>query len=277
MSTLTFLEKTKLEALFGMGSGYVLKQFTNSSFEEFFRTTARVEVFSPKYAEARKSPSKANCLRAFWDKEPDALVGKVLKELLALWLHENGNKLTSEYEAGVAIVRRLLGVQDASTSESDFLTRRINWPSLERLPVEPTLVPILQARLREAETAHQQKLGLTTVILCGSILEGALLGLAMENTAAFNQSKAAPKDKDGRVRKLQDWTLANFIDAAYELEFLSLDVQKHSHALRDFRNYIHPFAQMASRFTPDEHTANISIQVLKAAFASLAGGRKNRT
>lgn len=276
MSTLTFLEKTKLEGLFGMGTGYVL-QFTNPSFEEFFRTTARIEIFSPKYAASRKSASKANCLRAFWEKESDELVGKVLKELLALWLHENGNKPTREYEAGLAIVRRLLGVQDASTSESDFLTRRIDWPSLERLPVEPTLAPILQARLREAETAHQHKLGLTTVILCGSILEGTLLGVAMRNVAAFNLSKTAPKDKDGKVRKLQDWTLANFIDTAHELELLSLDVKKHGHALRDFRNYIHPYEQMASRFTPDEHTANISIQVLKAAFASLAGDRKNRS
>lgn len=274
MSTLTFLEKTKLEGLFGMGSGYVL-QFTHPSFEEFFRTTAGVAIFSPKYAEARKSPSKANCLRAFWDKEPDALVGKVLKELLALWFHENGSKPTPEYETALAIQQRLTGMKSDANSESDFLTRRIKWPSLERLPVEPTLVPVLQARLLEAEKAHQQKLGLTTVILCGSILEGTLLGLAMRNVAAFNQSRSAPKDREGKVRKLQEWSLANLIDVSHELEHLSLDVKKHGHALRDFRNYIHPYEQMVSRFSPDEHTADISIQVLKAAFASLAGDRKN--
>lgn len=256
-----------------MSSGYVL-QFTNPSFEEFFRTTVGVAIFSPKYSEARKSPSKANCLRAFWGTESDALVGKALKELLALWLHQNGNKRTPEYDAALAIQHRLIGKPEDSSRESDFLSRRIDWPSLERLPLEPMIIPILQSRLREAEKAHQQKLGLTTVILCGSILEGALLGLAMRNMSAFNQSKSAPRDRDGKVRKLPEWSLANFIDAAYELGHLSLDVQKHGHALRDFRNYIHPYEQMNSRFLPDEHTANISIQVLKAAFANLAGERR---
>lgn len=276
MSTLTFLEKTKLEELFEMGSGYVL-QFTNPSFDEFFRTTAGVAIFSPNYAEARKSASKANCLRVFWEKEQDALVAKVLKELLALWFHQNGNQTTKEYEAALAIQRRLAGKPEEATQESDFLTRRIDWPSLERLPVEPMLIPILKARLGEAEKAHQQKLGLTTVILCGSILEGALLGLAMRNVVAFNQSKSAPKDREDKVRKLPEWSLANLIDVAYELEHISLDVKKHGHSLRDFRNYIHPYEQMNSRFTPDEHTANISIQVLRAAFANLAGDRKNRS
>ena len=43
------------------------------------------------------------------------------------------------------------------------------------------------------------------------------------------------------------------------------DVKKFSHALRDFRNYIHPYQQMSIGFQPDEHTARICFQVLKAA------------
>ena len=46
-----------------------------------------------------------------------------------------------------------------------------------------------------------------------------------------------------------------FINVAYEIGLLKLDVQKLSHGLRDFRNYIHPYQQMASGFKPDEHTA----------------------
>ena len=40
-----------------------------------------------------------------------------------------------------------------------------------------------------------------------------------------------------------------------------------------FRNYIHPYQQMVSGFTPDEHTAKVCFQVLKAALASVAGER----
>jgi hypothetical protein len=51
---------------------------------------------------------------------------------------------------------------------------------------------------------------------------------------------------------------------------LGLDVKKFSHALRDFRNYIHPYEQMASRFNPDAHTAQICFQVLRAAISALS-------
>ena len=51
---------------------------------------------------------------------------------------------------------------------------------------------------------------------------------------------------------------------AHDIGLLKPDVQKFSHGLRDFRNYIHPYQQMASGFKPDEHTAKVCFQVLKA-------------
>jgi len=39
-----------------------------------------------------------------------------------------------------------------------------------------------------------------------------------------------------------------------------LDVKRFSHALRDFRNYIHPYEQWRNAFNPDEHTALICYQ-----------------
>ncbi len=53
-------------------------------------------------------------------------------------------------------------------------------------------------------------------------------------------------------------------------------VKKFSHSLRDFRNYIHPYEQVSSRFNPDEHTARISWQVLKAALFQLSGQKLNK-
>ena len=111
------------------------------------------------------------------------------------------------------------------------------------------------------------------IFLCGSILEGVLLGTAQQNPARFNQSKVSPKNGSGRVKQFHDWSLAQLINAACDVGFLKLDIQKFSHGLRDFRNYIHPYQQMTSGFTPDEHTAKVCFQVLKAALASLAGER----
>lgn len=110
--------------------------------------------------------------------------------------------------------------------------------------------------------------------MCGSILEGLLLGMALANPKKFNQAKSAPKDKNGKVKPFQEWSLAQLIDVSCQLNYLKVDVKKFSHALRDFRNYIHPFQQMSSQFSPDEHTAQICMQVLRAAISGLSGERK---
>jgi len=92
------------------------------------------------------------------------------------------------------------------------------------------------------------------------------LGLAQNNPAMYNQAKSAPKDnKTGKIRLFHEWTLSNLIDVSCEVGFLREDVKKFSHSLRDFRNYIHPFQQMSENFSPDENTAKICFQVLKAA------------
>jgi hypothetical protein len=98
-----------------------------------------------------------------------------------------------------------------------------------------------------------------------------LLGVAIKYPKEFNQSNSSPKDKiTGKTLMFDKWTLNNFIEAAYEVGLLKEDVKKFSHSLRDFRNYIHLYEQVNSGFNPDEHTAKISWQVLKAALFQLS-------
>jgi hypothetical protein len=114
---------------------------------------------------------------------------------------------------------------------------------------------------------------LGVIFLLGSTLEGLLLAFALQDKARFTSSAAAPKDKSGRVKNLQDWSLNEFIDVAHEVGLLDLDVQKFSHVLKGFRNYVHPYAQMAQRFSPDGHTAEICLQVFRAAVAQLRASK----
>lgn len=79
MSDLTFNEKRKLEQFLGMKSGYVLN-FSDRTFSEFVLDTTGRDIFDEKYNYA--SGSKANRLRAFWQKEDNATVGKLLTELI---------------------------------------------------------------------------------------------------------------------------------------------------------------------------------------------------
>ncbi|MGB3137451.1 MAG: TIR domain-containing protein [Nodosilinea sp.] len=64
-----------------MASGYVL-EFSNRTFSEFISDVAGVNIYDSKYE--LTSGSKANRLRAFWVKEPDILVSKVLDDLIEL-------------------------------------------------------------------------------------------------------------------------------------------------------------------------------------------------
>jgi hypothetical protein len=97
-----------------------------------------------------------------------------------------------------------------------------------------------------------------------------LHGAANANQKEFNQADAAPKDDAGKVLPFRRWNLAALIDAACGIGLLKLDVKKFSHALREFRNYIHPYEQNASGFTPDQDTARICLQVFRAAVNQLS-------
>ncbi len=269
------VEKKQFEDLFGMSGGYVL-DFKNQSFAAFFRDTVNVDIYSSRFS--RHGSSKANRLRAFWDAESDQRVGKVLLGLLEYWEYAVGKPTNDTakrlYAQCQKVASNLAGVAVKADPESEFLQKDFGAISIDRIQIDASLLPILKSRLVEAGNCLRSNSPLAAIFMCGSILEGLLMGVAIQNPKAFNQASASPKDKAGKVRQFHEWTLSQFIEVAHELGFLALDVKKFGHALRDFRNYIHPYEQMASNFSPDSHTAQICLQVLKAAIASLSGDRK---
>lgn len=277
MSSLLDQDKRYLEELFKMDTGFVL-DFKDASYGAFFRQYG-VDIHGDKYQ--THGTSKAKKLRAFWEQEPDPLVGRVLSGLLNSY--ETYCELNDEEEINVsalgkarAIVGRLMGKPPASIpaeSEADFLDREFDIPNIQDPPVVTHAVPIIEARLAEARVVLKAGASLSVIFLCGSVLEAVLLGAAQDSPAIFNQAKATPKAKNGSPRRFHEWSLAQLIDVACEVGVLKPDIQKFSHGLRDYRNYIHPYEEMASGFTPDGHTAKVCFQVLKAALASVAGER----
>ena len=274
MSSLTTIEKRCFEDLLGMSTGIVL-DFTNRSFAQLFHDNANINIYDEKYS--LHGDSKANRMRGFWELESDPVVGKILLTILEVWKYENDKKSNSQENIGYVkcfeIVSRLIGKHPKgsnSNSESEFLTQDFGEITIRNLNIDSALAPIINNRLKEARICLKNDLSLSVIFHCGSILEGILLSIAKQHTKEFNQATISPKDKQGKVKPFHGWTLANLIDVAYEMEFLGLDVKKFSHAIRDFRNYIHPYQQMLSNFNPDRHTANICMQVLKAAIADLS-------
>ncbi len=159
--------------------------------------------------------------------------------------------------------------------EAEFLSKQFDDDiKIQELGFDPVTTSYLQRRVDEAQFCPRDKVPLGTIFLLGSTLEGILLAVALKDKAKYMTSKTAPKDRAGSVKKIDDWTLAELIDVAHEVDDLKLDVKKFSHVLRDFRNYIHPYHQMSHSFNPDQHTVDICWQVFKAAFDQLKAKQK---
>jgi hypothetical protein len=109
MSDLTFVEKQNLEKLLGMASGYVL-DFSDRTLGELISDSTGRDIFDSKYN--YRSGSKANRLRAFWQKEDNAVVGKLMRDILD-YLGESSQRA----EICRLIVARLLnGTTSAQTT-----------------------------------------------------------------------------------------------------------------------------------------------------------------
>lgn len=144
-------------------------------------------------------------------------------------------------------------------------------PDFLALDLEPGIGETLKARWVEAQRCVDAEAHLAGIIIMGSLLEGLLLGICQRQPAIANTCACAPKDsKSGRVKHFADWTLAEMIDVAHQVGWLGLDVKRFSHALRSFRNLVHPYEQMATNAKPDGDTSRISWLVVQAAVNDLA-------
>lgn len=276
MATLSGLEKMNLERIFGMGSGLVM-DFTNNEFDTFVYSSVKKYIWDDKYA--YRSGSKANRLRAFWDCEDNSVVGELLLELLGYW--KINSKLKQKdldehvlYQECLKTANRLTGkkVVEDTTSEEDFLKKSFEEIKVEDLQLDSNLEKIIKQRITEImHTLSPNDTPLACIFLTGSTLEGILLSIASKYPKMFNCAKASPKDKKTRkVLSFDKWTLSNFIDVSQETGFINIDVYKFSHALRDFRNYIHPYQQSLENFHPDKETAQLCVQTLKAAIVQIS-------
>lgn len=270
MANLKFNEKQLFEKLFDR-DGYVLN-FSNRTFEEFFKDF-QINIFDERFA--FNGNSKMKRLRAFCELETNNKVGEVLFALLQ-YAESIGQINTADKLSALNCVNRLNNqvgkpeVENTETSEDDFLQKEFDKINLPNLNLESGLLTVLEYRIKEIQKGIKYNNPLSVVFLCGSSLEGIILGIASKNPKQFNSSVCSPKNKGTqKVKSLNEWTLSDFINVSYDIGAIGLDVKKFSHVLRDFRNYIHPYQQWTSKFNPNSHTAAICWQVLKAALNDL--------
>ena len=153
MSSLSDIEKRYLEFILDMGGGYVL-DYTDGTLGEFFRRYG-VDIHGAKYQSY--GTSKAKKLRAFWEREADARVGRALAGMLDFYEAKcdlSGKEIDQRIlEKSRGIVGRLLGkAQEGKPVKpvEGFLREEITVPDIRKLPVEPAVLPIVEERIEEA-------------------------------------------------------------------------------------------------------------------------------
>lgn len=226
-----------------------------------------------KLSKINGTPELDKCIRKLF--APVNFVGrfaeldKLIKDFNQYLAFEGWQVVRNNIEITFSKAGKIDFEETVEVKEDDFLKKEFSEISLDGLELDSIITETLNLRFVEIKICLNNKAPLSVIFLSGSTLEGILLGIASKHPKEFNQARTAPKDKEGNIKKYHEWTLSNFIDTAHELGLLKEDVKSFSHSLRNFRNYIHPYEQVSSRFNPDEHTAKICWQVLKAVIYQL--------
>jgi hypothetical protein len=133
----------------------------------------------------------------------------------------------------------------------------------------PDLAQILSNRWEESYLSQYAGAYLSSLVMLGSVLEGALLDKVEHNPEEANRAKSSPS-KQGDVLQFHEWSFENLIQVARECGWIDSDVGDFSSALRDYRNLVHPSVQRRKQIYPDSGTCDISREVVRAALEDLA-------
>jgi hypothetical protein len=277
VATVDNLLKQKLEHLLGMRGGYVL-DFSNASFADFVRNSIGINPYD------LHTGSKAQVLRHLWFALSDADFARLTIDMLEYRrlaedlgrgaVSSDGERAASDRRLAEEVAQQLTGRLDQddlhlTRDEAAFLAKDFTSLDLSQVDVPVDFQTVIADRLEEVETCYEHGAPLAVVILCGSTLEGLLYEVAKSHPARYNQTSCAPR-RAGAVRPLAEWTLNDLVKASRELGVLGEDVSKFAHAVREFRNYVHPRQQVKESFRPRRVTAQIARHVLRAAIEDLA-------
>ncbi|HXH91904.1 MAG TPA: hypothetical protein VNN25_10015 [Thermoanaerobaculia bacterium] len=95
------------------------------------------------------------------------------------------------------------------------------------------------------------------LMLAGSIIESVLLDLALRDVAMATKTSAAPKSPDP-----MRWSLDELINVAVELQPTLAPVQAMSHGVRQYRNLVHPAAEIRSSLKVEIEEAKVAITLI---------------
>jgi hypothetical protein len=147
MNKLTHIEKQKLERELCMGGGYVL-DFSNRTFEEFFREVVGVQIYDSRFN--LDSGSKANRMRAFWQVATDEQLRLLFNGILEGWeIYSNATMPDS----AKTLIQQILKKLGSISVDPNFYQKNDTFTLDEGLSI------MLTSRLIEVTALPPQKRG----------------------------------------------------------------------------------------------------------------------
>ena len=122
---------------------------------------------------------------------------------------------------------------------------------------DPDLRSIIERDYAEIPTCLEAGAWKAATVMSGSVMEALLLDALLTAEAKAKQSHKAPKDKRGKViEDLARWTLNTMIEVAIDLQLLRRDpLGLTSHGVREYRNLIHPGAEIREAIVAEREEA----------------------
>lgn len=125
---------------------------------------------------------------------------------------------------------------------------------LSRIVSDQQVVDLLVDRVRQSRLSEENGAYLLAVFGIGSFVEGLLFSVLTERepdpsgTVFVGRNGKMPARRAG---------LELLIDTAHERGLIQLDAKNFMDPVRNFRNFIHPRAQLESKFVPDRDTVGL--------------------
>ena len=116
---------------------------------------------------------------------------------------------------------------------------------LRRLVRNKSTADALVKRVAETRIAEQGGAHTLAIIGIGSVVEGLLLALLLENDSQLEKDGFV--DRNGKPIKAERAGMELLIDTAHSSGWIQLDAKGFMHTVRNFRNFIHPRKEWAEQ------------------------------
>ncbi len=133
----------------------------------------------------------------------------------------------------------------------------------------PGLNDIISSRWIETQICQNAGSYLSAIILMGSILEALVFSRTILNTPEAFRSNESPKEEDGKIKQLQDWSLSELILVAIDLGWIKARPGDFNPALRKFRDLIHPWGEASCQVEVTPEICYASWKILNKSVEDL--------